>query len=79
MLIVVLLEEWRGEEKIYPLEIDRQYDLKPTDEPNPTLDESSGRGKARHDFFTRARWFVAKIVPPRTPHVMSECLGRPLV
>jgi hypothetical protein len=81
MLINLLLEEWKLEKRkiIYPLKIDRQDDLNPMDEPNPALDGSSGRGKARPDFFTRARWFGTKIVPPRTPHGMSECLGRPLV
>jgi hypothetical protein len=36
MLIVTLLEEWRGEErkiKIYPLKIDGRDELNPTDEP----------------------------------------------
>ena len=38
-----------------PLKIDGQDDLNPMNEPNPAPDESSGRGKARPDFFTRAR------------------------
>ena len=39
---------------------------------------SSGRGKARPEISSRARWFGAKIVPPRTPHGIGECSGRPL-
>ena len=37
MLTVVLLEEWRVEKRkiIYPLKINGQDDLDPTDEPNP--------------------------------------------
>ena len=50
-----------------------------TDEPNISHVESLGRGKACPDFFKPTRWFDAKIVPPRMPHGMSECLGRPLV
>ena len=75
MLIVALLEEWRGEERerIYPLKIDEW------DELNPAPYESLGQGKARPDFFTRARWSGTKIVPPKMPHGMSECSGRPLV
>ena len=80
MLIVALLE-WRGEERIrtYSLKLDGQDELNPTDDPNPAPGESSGQGKARPDFFIRAGWFGAKIVPPRTPHEMSKCSGRPLV
>ena len=81
MLIIALLEEWRGEErkKNYPLKIDGQDELNPTDKPNLTLDESLSQGKARPIFFTRTRWFGAKSVSPRTPHEMNECSGRPLV
>jgi hypothetical protein len=81
MLIVALLEEWRGEERkrIYPLKVDRQDELNPTDEPNLTLNESAGRRKVCPDFFKPARWLGAKIVLPRTPHVMNECSNRPLV
>ena len=81
MLIVVLLEEWSEEERkrIYPLMIDGQDELNLTEEPNRALDGSSGRGKARPELSSRARWFGAKIVPPRTPHGMSECSGRPQV
>jgi hypothetical protein len=50
MLIVLLLEEWRGEEKrrVYLLKIDSG------DELNPTYAESSDRGKAYPDFFKPA-------------------------
>jgi len=56
MLIVLLKKEWRGDErkKFYPLKIDGQDDLIPTDEPNMVLDKSASQGKARPDFFTRA-------------------------
>ena len=71
--------ERRGKDLIPQRLTDEIDDLNPTDEPNPAPDESSGRGKARPDFFKPARWFGAKIVPPRMPHGMGECLGRPLV
>jgi hypothetical protein len=51
----------------------------PRNEPNPAHVESSGQGKACLDFFKLARRFGAKIVPPRMPHGMSECLGLTLV
>ena len=82
MLIVVLLEaQWRGEERksIYPLKIDGQDELNPTDEPNPAPNESLGQGKARPGFFTRARWFGARFVPPGMSHGMSKCLNGPLI
>ena len=47
------------------------------DEPNPADGESSGRRKARPDFFKPPQWFGAKTVPPRMPHGVSECLTRP--
>jgi hypothetical protein len=59
--------------RIYLLKIDDR------DEPNPAHVESLGRGETRPEFFKPARWFGAKIVPPRTSHGMSECSGRPLV
>jgi hypothetical protein len=45
MLIAVLLKEWREEERkiVYPLVIDGQDELNPTEQPNRALDESSGR------------------------------------
>ena len=82
MLIIVLLEECSEEERkrIYPLMIDRQNELNPTEEPNRALDGSSGRGKARcPELSSRARWFDTKIVPPRTPHGMSGCLDQPQI
>ena len=81
MLIVVLLEEWSEEERkrIYPLVIDVQDELNPTEEPNQALDGSSGREKAHPELSSWARWFGSKIVPPKTPHEMSECSGRPEV
>jgi hypothetical protein len=81
MLIVVLLEEWseEGRKRIRPLVIDRQDELNPIDEPNRALHGSSGQGKARPKLSSRTRWFGAKILPPRTPHVVSECSGRPQV
>jgi hypothetical protein len=59
--------------------IDGQGELNPTKEPNQALDGSSSWGKARPKLRSRARWFGAKIVPPRTPHGISECSGRPQV
>ena len=47
----------------------------PMDEPNLAHVESLSQIKARPDFFKLARRFEAKIVPPRTSHGMSECLG----
>ena len=47
----------------------------PMDELDPAHVEDSGRGKARPDIFKPARWFGAKIVPPRMPHGMSGCSG----
>ena len=73
MLLVALLEEWRGEEKMLTPKIDGW------DELNLALNESSGQGKTHLDFFKSAWWFGAKIMPPKTPHGMSECLGPPLV
>ena len=49
----------------------------PTNESNPAHVESSIQGKARPNFFKLAQRFGPIIVPPRTPHGMSECLGRP--
>jgi hypothetical protein len=66
MLIVELLEEWRGEERkkwIYTFKIDGRDELNPMNEPNLTPNESSGRGKAHPDFFKPAQWFGAKIMP----------------
>jgi hypothetical protein len=40
---------------------------------NPTHVESLGRGKAHPDVFKLARKFSTKIVPPKIPHVTSEC------
>jgi hypothetical protein len=56
MLIVVLLEEWSEEERkrIYPLMIDIQDELNPTEEPYRALDGSSGQGKARPELSSRA-------------------------
>jgi hypothetical protein len=70
MLIVVLLEEWSEKERkiIYPLMIDGLDEFNPMDEEKACLKLSS-----------RARWFGAKIVPPRTPHGLNECSGRPQV
>ena len=81
MLIVVLLEKWSEEErkKNYPLVIDRQDELNPMEEPIGPQMGSSGQGKARPELSSRARWFGAKIVPPMTPHGISECSGRPRV
>jgi hypothetical protein len=81
MIIVVLLEEWSEEERkrIYPLMIDGQDELNPTEEPNRALDMSLGQGKARPELSSKARWFGAKSVPPRTPHGISECWGQPQV
>jgi hypothetical protein len=59
--------------------IDGQDWNNPTEEPHPALDGSSGRGKARPEISSRARWFGAKIVPPKTPHGIGECSGRPQV
>ena len=47
----------------------------PTDEPNLAHVESSGQGKARPGIFKVAQRFDVKIMSPRTPHGMSECLG----
>jgi hypothetical protein len=51
MLIVVFLKKWHEEERkrIYPLVIDGQDELNPTEQPNRALDGSSGQGKARPD------------------------------
>ena len=51
----------------------------PTDEPNPAHVESLSQGKAHPGFFKPARKFGTKIVSPRTPHGMSECLSPTLV
>ena len=51
----------------------------PTNEPNPTHVENSSRGKAHPNFFKLAHMFGAQIVPLRTPHGMSECLGPTIV
>jgi len=59
--------------------IDGQDELNPAEEPNRALDDNSGQGKARRELSSRARWFGVKIVPPRTPHEMSECSDQPLV
>ena len=61
MLIVVLIEEWRWEEKrrVYLLKFDS------IDEPNPTHVESSDQGKAYPDLFKPTQWFSAKIMPLR--------------
>ena len=77
----MLLKEWNEEEKEknYPLIINGQDELNPTEEPNQALDRSSGWGKARPELSSRARWFDTIIVPPRTPHGMSECSDRPQV
>ena len=62
MLIIVLLEEWseEGRKKIYPLVIDGQDELNPTDKPNRVLDESSEWEKTRRELSSRTRWFGAK-------------------
>jgi len=58
--------------RIYLLKIDDRDE-------RPAHVESLGRGEILPEFFKPARWFGAKIVPPRTSHGMSECSGRPLV
>ena len=68
MVIIALLERSGEERRIYLFKIDGR------DEPNLTQIESLSQGKTRPDFLKSARWFGAKIVPPRMPHGMSECL-----
>ena len=48
------------------------------DEPNPTPNESLGEEKVGPNLLKPARWFGAKIMPPRMPHGMSECWDQPL-
>jgi hypothetical protein len=69
----VLLKEWSEEKRkrIYPLMIDGQDELNPLNEPNQALDGSLGREKLvpTPERSSRALWFGAKIVPPRTPSI----------
>ena len=51
----------------------------PMNEPDPVHVENLGREKARPDFFKPYRRFEAKIVPPRTPHKMSEYFDETLI
>ena len=51
----------------------------PMNEPDPVHVENLGREKARPDFFKPYRRFEAKIVPPRTPHRMSEYSDETLI
>ena len=69
----------RRKRRIYLPKIYNTYKPNPTAEPNPAHVESSGRGKAHLDFLKPTRWFGVKIVPPRMPHGMSECLAGPSI
>ena len=51
----------------------------PMDELNPARVESLDRRQALLDFFKLAQRFGVKIVSPRTPYGMNECLGPTLV
>ena len=81
------MRQWRGGERkrerghvrgrIYPLKTDSRDVHYPTDEPNPTHVKGLGREKAHLDFVKPALKIGAKIVPPRMPREMSECLDLP--
>ena len=51
----------------------------PTEEPNPAHVESLGRGKTHPNFLDPSLRFGAQIVPPRTPHGISDYSGPTLV